>query len=235
MGWAGRCRGPTWLRLFRQSPFVPPRIQPRAQYGTQRIAQLAGVRCTEARLKLLLRLPPERIGRLEFLSARRGQLDQPFAAIGARPIAEQPIPLEKLQVAAKRRAVHRHHGGQLRDGLHAARGELVQDRELSGPKATFHQHLIVGSSQIAGRLAQCQAVAAPFVPHALLGHESLAGSEGDNPTSALRTDHRIPWPRILRVYAPSRKELLNLQPLSPVEAIFMAQPTRVDATPTVSM
>src|SRR5260370_42201256 len=63
------------LLPVRQRPLVPPGIQPRVQYGAERVAELIGVRCTEARLELLMRLLPERIGRLELLSTRRRKLD----------------------------------------------------------------------------------------------------------------------------------------------------------------
>ena len=91
-----------------------------------------------------------RLGEMQFLGAPVG---------GGRRDPDQPVALERQDVAAERGAVHHHLRGERVDGQRTLPLELRQNRELVRAQAGGREELIIRLGDVARRRAHGVAVA----------------------------------------------------------------------------
>jgi hypothetical protein len=83
------------------------------------------------------------------------------AVAGQRFDPDQPIPLQRKDVAAQRRAIHHHIGCKRIDGHWPLSLQLGQNGKLRGAQSGRCEKLVIGRSHVARRLAHREAHAAP--------------------------------------------------------------------------
>src|SRR5262249_26378804 len=140
------------------------RLLPRREFarrrGSQQLAQVASAFGSEHGFKSRLRLGPAFERRLQALLARLGQAQLLGTAIGcSRPDADQPVPLQRQDVASKRGAVHHHVLGKRVDRQWTLSLEPREDGKLGRAQAARRQETVVGLTQASRRRAHGEAVA----------------------------------------------------------------------------
>src|SRR5215468_4881260 len=140
--------------------------------GAQPSAQLRSLLAAIRTFKLLLRLGPHFMTPLKPRLACSGQAQNPAAPVRRiRFDYDQAVAFERAHVATQRRAIHDQLGRERIYRHRALPLEFGENSVLRGSQARCgHEILIVELRDIAGRLADSEAVALRGINSVLLGH-----------------------------------------------------------------
>src|SRR6266536_1621690 len=144
------------------------RAQLRAACRTKLSRRLEIIRWRRSRL----RVRPAFRGGLEPLLASPGQVQLLAAAVGrSRLDPDQPVALQRQDVAPERRAIHDHLRRELIDGHRRLPSQLREDGELGRAQAARRQEPVVELRHVPSSLAHGEAIACPGT----IGHRRAFG------------------------------------------------------------
>src|SRR5215472_12257522 len=125
----------------------------------QYLAQFRAALCAEDRLEPGLGFDPAFDGGPEALGSGLGQPDFPAAAVAASgDDRDEPLALERLEIAAERCTIHDKIRGECADRHRPEAAQPGQDRELRRAQPRRAEKLIIELGHVPGSLAQRQTI-----------------------------------------------------------------------------